>query len=52
MKPGRSSRAIHDPELYTGDDPEAYRLRAWTHHYMGNHEEAELDRRLTRCPTA
>ena len=48
LKPGHSSRAIHDPELYTGHDPEAYTLRAWVHDYMGNHEEAERHRRLAQ----
>ena len=52
VKPRRSRRAIHCPELYLGHDPEAYRLRTWTHDYMGNHEEADRDRRFTRCPMA
>ena len=36
-------------ELYPGHDPEAYRLHAWIHDYMGNHEEAERDRQLAKC---
>ena len=32
-------------ELFPHDDPEAYRLRAWIHENLGNHEEAERDRR-------
>ena len=33
-------------ELFPGHDPEAYRLRAWIHESLGNHAEAERDRRL------
>ena len=36
-------------ELYPGHDPEAYRLHAWIHDYMENHEEAERDRQLAKC---
>ena len=35
-------------ELYPGHDPEAYRLRAWIHDYMGNHEEAKRDRQQAK----
>ena len=35
-------------ELFEGRDPEAYRLRAWIHENLGNHEAAERDRRLAR----
>ena len=35
-------------ELFPGRDPEAYRLRAWVHDNLGNHEEAERDRQLAR----
>ena len=35
-------------ELFEGHDPEAYRMRAWIHENLGNHEEAERDRRLAR----
>ena len=33
-------------KLFQGHDPEAYKLRAWIHENLGNHEEAERDRRL------
>ena len=33
-------------ELFKGRDPEAYRLRAWIHENLGNHEEAERNRLL------
>ena len=33
-------------QLFAGHDPEAYRLRAWIHDNLGNHEAAEQDRRL------
>lgn len=33
-------------ELFKGHDPEAYRMRAWIHENLGNHEEAERDRRM------
>ena len=35
-------------ELFEGHDPEAYRMRAWIHENLGNHEEAERNRRLAR----
>ena len=35
-------------ELFPSHDPEAYKLRAWIHHNLGNHEEAERDRQLAR----
>ena len=35
-------------ERFEGHDPELYRMRAWTHENLGNHEEAERDRRLAR----
>ena len=35
-------------ELFDGHDPEAYRMRAWIHENLGNHEEAERNRRLAR----
>ena len=35
-------------ELFPSRDPEAYRLRAWIHENLGNHAEAERDRRLDR----
>ena len=35
-------------ELFPSQDPEAYRLRAWIHDNLGNHEEAEQDRQLAR----
>ena len=35
-------------ELFPRHDPEAYRLRAWVHDNLGNHEEAERDRQLAR----
>ena len=35
-------------ELFEGHDPEAYRMRAWIHDNLGNHEAAERDRRLVR----
>ena len=31
-----------------GMTPEAYRLRAWIHDYMGNHEETERNRQLAK----
>ena len=31
-------------ELFPRRDPEGYRLRAWVHDNLGNHEEAERDR--------
>ena len=33
-------------ELFEGHDTEAYRMRAWIHENLGNHEEAERDRGL------
>ena len=38
--------AVRAPELYPGNGPEAYRLRVWIHDNLGNHEEAERERRL------
>ena len=35
-------------ELYPSRDPEAYKMRAWIHENLGNHEKAERDRRLAR----
>ena len=35
-------------ELFEGHDPEAYRMRAWIHDNLGNHEEAERNRRSAR----
>ena len=35
-------------ELFEGYDPEAYRMRAWIHENLGNHEEGERNRRLAR----
>ena len=35
-------------ELYPSHDPEAYRLRAWIHDNLCNHEGAERDRQLAR----
>ncbi len=35
-------------QLFEGQDPEAYRMWAWIHENLGNHEEAERDRRLAR----
>ena len=35
-------------ELFEGHDPEAYRMRAWTHENIGNDEEAKQNRRLAR----
>ena len=35
-------------ELFPSHDPEAYKLRAWIHDNLGNHEEAERDRQLAR----
>ena len=32
--------------LFTSHDPEAYRLRAWIHDNLDNHQEAERDRRV------
>ena len=37
-----------DIELFEGHDSEAYRLRAWIHENLGDHEAAERDRRLAR----
>ena len=34
--------------LFEGHDAEAYKMRAWIHENLGNHEEAERDRRLGR----
>ena len=34
--------------LYPSHDPEAYRLRAWIHDNLCNHEGAERDRQLAR----
>ncbi len=31
-------------EPFEGHDPEAYRLRAWIHENLGNHEASEMDR--------
>ena len=33
-------------ELFPGRDPEAYKMRAWIHDNLGNHEAAEQDRLL------
>ena len=33
-------------ELFGGHDPEAYRFRASIHENLGNHAEANRDRRL------
>ena len=33
-------------ELFPHHDPEAYRLRAWIHESLGNHAEADRDRRM------
>ncbi len=35
-------------ELFPTRHPEAYRLRAWKHQNLGNHEEPEQDRRVAR----
>ena len=35
-------------ELFEGNDPEAYRLRAWIHENLGDHAEAERDHRSGR----
>ena len=35
-------------ELFPSHDPEAYKLRAWIHDNLGNHEEAKRDRQLAR----
>ena len=35
-------------ELFEGHDPEAYKMRAWIHDNLGNHEAAEQDRQLAR----
>ena len=32
--------------LFPGHDPEAYKMRAWIHDNLGNHEEAERNRQL------
>ncbi len=32
--------------LFEGHDPETYRLRAWIHETLGNHAEADRDRRM------
>ena len=37
--------------LFTSHDPEAYRLRAWIHDNLDNHQEAERDRRVVHRPT-
>ena len=31
-----------------GMTPEAYRLRAWIHDYIGNHEHIERDQQLAK----
>ena len=33
-------------EPFPSHDPEAYRLRAWIHENLGNHAEADRDRKL------
>ena len=38
-------------ELFGGHDSEAFRLRAWIHENLGNHEAAEMDRHLVRTGT-
>ena len=35
-------------ELFQGHDPATYKLRAWIHENLGNHEEAERDRQSAR----
>ena len=35
-------------ELFRGRDSEAYKMRAWIHDSLGNHEAAEQDRQLAR----
>ena len=35
-------------ELFPSNDPEAYDLRALINDNLGNHEEAEQDRRLAK----
>ena len=35
-------------ELFRGRDSEAYKMRAWIHDNLGNHEAAEQDRQLAR----
>ena len=37
-------------ELFPSHDPDAYDVRAWIHDNLGNHEEAERDRKLARWP--
>ena len=35
-------------DLFPGHDPEAYKMRAWIHDNLGNHEAAKRDRQLAR----
>ncbi len=35
-------------ELFPDQDSEAYRLRVWIHENLGNHDDAERDRRLAQ----